>query len=109
MKIIDECLKDVCERWNLHNIQDFEENCTIWKFRQIWGSTALGFSGVGGQALTPATTIVIKYQKHAAVYFNGQHAYDLYTLGSKFKEAIMNEQMPSVKDLYRLMESPSIA
>ena len=28
-------------------------------FDQLWGSTALGFGGIGGQTMTTATTVVL--------------------------------------------------
>lgn len=48
-------------------------------FPQMWGSTALGFGGAGGQAMTTAYTIVIgcDYNYHYCVYFGGQFAYKL--------------------------------
>ena len=35
-------------------IDDFE----LFTFKQMWGSTALGFGGIGGQAMTEARTYV---------------------------------------------------
>ena len=35
-------------------IDDFE----LYTFNQMWGSTALGFGGIGGQAMTQARTYV---------------------------------------------------
>lgn len=60
-------------------------------FPQMWGSTALGFGGLGGQAMTTAYTTVIECQSngHYAVYFgsSGRLAYLVPSLrqdGSKF-------------------------
>lgn len=44
-------------------------------FPQLWGSTALGFPGMGGSAMTPAYTIVISCQHLWYVFFDGRFAY----------------------------------
>lgn len=45
-------------------------------FNQTWGSTALGFGGIGGAAMTDAyTTVVFGPGRAAAVYFAGGFAY----------------------------------
>lgn len=45
-------------------------------FAQTWGSTALGFGGIGGAAMTPAYTVVVKGpQGHLAVYWAGRFGY----------------------------------
>lgn len=48
-------------------------------FPQMWGSTALGFGGIGGAAMTTAYTIIIEspHTGHFAVYFGngGRLAY----------------------------------
>jgi len=48
-------------------------------FPQTWGSTALGFGGIGGQTITPAYTIIIgcDFNHHYCVYFGGRFAYKL--------------------------------
>lgn len=47
-------------------------------FPQTWGSTALGFGGMGGAAMTPAYTVVVTGPNgHLAVYWAGQHAYTM--------------------------------
>lgn len=46
-------------------------------FPQTWGSTSLGFSGIGGQAITSAYTVVIECSETYAVYFGGQFAYSI--------------------------------
>lgn len=45
-------------------------------FPQLWGSTALGFGGIGGAAMTEAYTVVLQGSGHdLAVYFQGCFAY----------------------------------
>lgn len=46
-------------------------------FPQTWGSTALGFGGVGGQAITGAYTVIVECHRtgNRAVYFGGRFAY----------------------------------
>lgn len=74
-------------------INDFD----LYTFEQTWGSTALGFGGIGGQAITAARTYVfvpICNQK-CFVYFAGRFAYAAdYT--EAFKEDLRNQRMESV-------------
>lgn len=51
----------------------------MYVFPQVWGSTALGFGGVGGQMMTTANTYVFidKYsEQNCFVYFGGRFAYE---------------------------------
>lgn len=55
-------------------IDDFE----LHTFDQTWGSTALGFGGIGGQAMTAARTYVfvpVNCEQKCFVYFGGRFAY----------------------------------
>jgi hypothetical protein len=55
-------------------IDDFE----LYTFNQTWGSTALGFGGIGGQAMTQARTYVfvpVTCNQKCMVYFGGRFAY----------------------------------
>lgn len=55
-------------------VDDFE----IHIFEQTWGSTALGFSGIGGQAMTTANTYVfipLFVHQNCFVYFGAKFAY----------------------------------
>lgn len=47
--------------------------CSVVMFPQTWGSTALGFGGIGGQAITNAYTIIVEcdHTGYRAVYFGG--------------------------------------
>lgn len=61
---------------NSRNIDDFE----LYDFTQVWGSTALGFGGIGGQAMTAARTYVFvpaSCDENCFVYFGSKYAYDV--------------------------------
>lgn len=50
----------------------------LYLFEQVWGSTALGFEGIGGQAITSARTYVFvptSCDERCFVYFGGRFAY----------------------------------
>jgi hypothetical protein len=44
-------------------------------FPEMWSSTALGFGGIGGAAMTPAYTVVVFRPNVALVYWAGKFAY----------------------------------
>ena len=73
---------------------DFE----LHAFEQTWGSTALGFGGVDGQAMTPARTYVfvpVTCNQKCFVYFAGKFAYAV-DYSEKFMEDVYNGTMESV-------------
>ena len=73
----------------------------IVMFEQTWGSTALGFPGVGGSAMTEATTYVLIPKKEtdcAHVYFGSQFAYKVNGLTQKFMDDLNNHSMASVME-----------
>lgn len=73
----------------------------IIMFEQTWGSTALGFPGVGGSAMTEATTYVLIPKKEADcahVYFGSQFAYKVNGLTQKFMDDLNNHFMASVME-----------
>lgn len=69
-------------------------------FSQTWSSTALGFGGLGGQAITSAYTIILRsnYLGEYCVYFGGRFAYHIKRINQKFIEDVMNREMRSVKN-----------
>ena len=71
-------------------IDDFD----IHIFEQVWGSTALGFGGIGGDVMTSATTyVLVPYGKQDCfVYFAGRYAYSA-PYSEKFREDIHNKNM----------------
>ena len=67
-------------------------------FPQTWSSTALGFSGLGGQKITQAYTIIIECLGEYAVYFGSRFAYLVTNPKSEFFDDIKTMNMKSVKE-----------
>lgn len=66
-------------------VEDYEFHV----FAQIWESTALGFGGIGGSAMTTAYTVVcvpLCVDQKCHVYFGGRYAY-----GAEPSEAFMED------------------
>lgn len=77
-------------------LDDFE----LHTFEQTWGSTALGFGGVGGQAITSAITYVfipISINQKCFVYFAGRFAYAV-DYSEKFMKDVLDCDMASVAE-----------
>jgi hypothetical protein len=68
-------------------------------FPQTWGSTALGFGGIGGQAITSAYVCVIESNLVGgyAVYFGGRLAYVIDRPNEMFIEHIARQRMVDAK------------
>ena len=78
------------------NIDDFD----IYIFSQTWGSTALGFDGLGGQVITKANTCVLvpeSCHQDCFVYFAGRFAYSV-PYSDEFGEDVRNHSMKSVRN-----------
>lgn len=67
-------------------------------FPQCWSSTALGFDGIGGQAMTTAYTSVFYdiNQNIYIVYFGERIAYCVENPTDKFFEDLKNKNLGSV-------------
>lgn len=77
-------------------LDDFE----LHTFEQMWGSTALGFGGIGGQAMTSARTYVfipMNCHQKCFVYFAGRFAYAVY-YSDKFMEDVLKGNVASVSE-----------
>ena len=78
------------------DIDDFE----FYTFEQIWGSTALGFGGMGGQAITSANTYVFVPQidnQLCHIYFAGRYAYSV-----PYSEVLMQDILKqTMEPVYR--------
>lgn len=75
------------------------EEVEVVSFPQAWGSTALGFGGIGGAAVTTAqTTVIIGPAGDAAVYFGKRIAYYIESPNSEFyKDLGMHKMNPCSK------------
>lgn len=80
---------------NIH-VDHFE----IVTFVQGWGSTALGFNNIGGQAITSENTYILipidGDEKFCYVYFGGAFAYHC-PYSELLEEDIKNHNVASVK------------
>lgn len=73
----------------LHKRRPSGGEVMVYHFPQTWGSTALGFGGIGGQAFTSAmTTVIISQNDTAAVFFNGKHAYTIKDFNETFEQDV---------------------
>lgn len=72
-------------------------------FPQTWGSTALGFGGIGGQAMTPAYTVIVEsnFTGGFCVYFGGRFAYRVKNLNQKFRDDVARRYMVAVSEAHR--------
>lgn len=76
-------------------------------FSQTWSSTALGFGGIGGQAITSAYTTIIENVDlgYVAVFFGERMAYVIKHPNVKFVEDIKKRNMCSVGKHYKYEKS----
>ena len=89
-QLIENFKKDLKEQ-NL-----YEDDIAVYVFPQMWGSTALGYSGIGGSAMTTASTIVLyaECSYTVRVYFGcGRLAYEIKNPNSLFFEDIANHRL----------------
>ena len=88
----------------LPTIDDFE----LYTFVQTWGSTALGFGGIGGQAMTDARTYVfipVSCQQKCFVYFGGRFAYAV-DFSQDFMEDVQRGNMMPVSGADKYNKHP---
>lgn len=73
------------------------QDCDVIDFDQTWGSTALGFGGIGGQMMTTERTYIIVYTNRAYVYFGGHYAYEVpYPFNKAFEDDMAKHSLASV-------------
>ena len=71
------------------------DNVICQVFPQIWGSTALGYNGIGGSAMTTADTIIIFiHNGPARVYFaSDKLAYEIEKPNNTFWKDIYDRNL----------------
>lgn len=90
--------------WNIikdkYNGMKVYPEYNFYVFPQTWGSTALGFGGVGGSAITKAYTTVIyeEYLNIAGVFFGERLAYVVKKPNKVFFDDLKKMDMKPVKD-----------
>lgn len=99
------CLPLIWERfWNAikddlnEEEKKYRPEFTMDMFEQTWGSTSLGFGGIGGQAITSAYTTVVRdiYSGWCGVFFDESLAYKIKNPNKKFNEDLLHRQMKPV-------------
>lgn len=85
--------------YNAYKYPDFD----FTMFSQVWGSTALGFNNIGGQALTKAYTTVLKEQNSNMffVFFGERFAYIIENPNKIFEEDYNNHNMKTVCEFFK--------
>lgn len=92
-------IKDSNNMFLKGNPIEFEKRPTVYdvkvySFPQTWGSTSLGFGGIGCAAMTDAqTTVVLSQYKVAVVYFGIDKAYVINNVNQKFFEDVQSHRM----------------
>lgn len=73
-----EAIKDGTTPVTKHTRRPYTHEVDVTMFNQTWGSTALGYGGIGGQALTDAYTVIVEFLGIYCVYFGcGRLAYKI--------------------------------
>ena len=82
----------------------------VTMFLEMWGSTALGYGGMGGSAMTNAYTVIVSMYNDYVVYFGcGRLAYkfNITEIEREQREWLMDciakRQMPSVYEFNQKM------
>lgn len=76
-------------------------------FAQTWGSTALGYGGMGGASMTPAYTVIVMHRHVACVYFGsgGRLAYSVPLArgdSAEFRDRMKGHNMPDRREAKEL-------
>lgn len=68
-------------------------------FIQVWPNTSLGFSGCGGDCMTPAWTHVVQTDDNKYhIFFNGKYAYTVENPTDVFINDLSNHSMKCVDE-----------
>lgn len=85
----------------------YESEVEVKMFLQTWGSTALGFGGIGGQAMTSAYTVaVFGPMGDAVVYFAGRKAYHVSRPNDEFLTDCASGNLSDLAGCSRYSRSP---
>ena len=100
---VEDVLEDAAERIKeKYPESNVEGGNLLWQaWPQMWGSTACGFGGIGGAAMTRAQTIVayVPGIDIFAVYHRGEFAYLLENPTLKFYDDMRNRELSGAAHL----------
>lgn len=98
-----EIIPDIERTWrnDTNKVRPGVTDLQIIHFPQMWGSTALGFGGMGGAAMTTAYTTVIICEENAAVFFGGRHCYSIDNINEDFMNDVNKRHMASLADAHK--------
>ena len=94
-----------------HNIQEKIEQTgldpefvEIYSWPQVWGSTACGFGGIGGRAMTKAQTTIVRsvYSNEAFVFIADRFAYKSSFDNFAFTNAWQKMHVPGLIEAQQL-------
>ena len=94
----------LCDKYDYHAQERILNKADIFQWVQGWGSTACGFGGIGGAAMTDADCVVVEFNSRfniylnlACVYHNGRFAYSC-KINDAYKEMVKNRSMVGQAD-----------
>lgn len=74
----NEAIKNNTVPTTTHTRRPYTDEVNVTLFNQTWGSTALGYDGIGGSAMTDAYTVIVELNGVFCVYFgSGRLAYKI--------------------------------
>jgi len=89
-----EVVKELTDQFIEEN-KSYSDDISYYIFPQIWGSTALGYGGIGGQAITSSHTIVLYDECLNIVWvsFGGRVAYKIKDPAQCFWEDLYKHEL----------------
>lgn len=74
----DDAFKNNTVPTTTHTRRPYTDEVNVTLFNQTWGSTSLGYDGIGGSAMTDAYTVVVEFLGVYCIYFGcGRLAYKI--------------------------------
>ncbi len=106
-EFVDQCVLDALERMEKltdevkdipNHFQHVRDDYSVYTYPSSWGSTACGFSGVGGHAITTTDTIVVVSDiMNMACVYHGRFAYMVRDPNGQFFSDIANCSLVGAK------------
>ena len=91
----------VPEKGGVHDLEHFD----LYSWPQAWGSTATGWGGLGGAAVTLENVTCIQRGNRCCVYFGGRFAYEANLTDPWFRKQYDVKRVPSLPDFNKHNEN----